>query len=375
MYAPRDAETAIRGAMLLQRTPILFGDFGVGKTSTIWKIALEGAPEWETFYFEATSHKEFSDFIRRFLETQNFTVTKHMNETTGEAGGSFLSLLALKGQHKEQQINEMLVSSPTDDRVLDIINERPRFLIIDELHKASDHFKECLADFMKSIVNRDLRNVRLAIVGTVHQPSELVKYDEGVRRIVQEVRIPPMNERESKYLIREGMDRCELTIDNTIVHRIAELSGGSPSLIHELCLSCANQAIAAKSEHVTSVFVDLAVEELLKGRYNQHYDLWMRVAERTGEIRWRKQILFAMALLGSEIVATEDLSAKLSELVNRTVRSANYTAQMKELQEKYKVISKVTRKHGTEHALWRFRDPSFRNFISVVWGQEQTKRR
>lgn len=375
VYAPRDAELAIRTAFLMQRTPILFGDFGVGKTTTIRKIAIEFAPEWETFYFEATSHKAFSDFLRRFLETQHYAVTKQVSETTGEAGGSFLSFLALKGQHKEQQVTELLVSSPTDDRVLDIINERPRILIIDELHKAAEPFKECLADFMKSIVNRELTNIRLAIVGTVHQPSELVKYDEGVRRIVQEVRIAPMNYRESSYIVREGMERCELVIEQAVVHRIVELSGGSPSLIHELCLSCANQAIAARSEQVTSVFVDLAVEELLKGRYYQHHELWMRVAERSGDVRWRKQILFAMALIGSEIIATEELSAKLSELLDRPVRSANYTAQMKELQDKHKVISKVTRKHGAEHPLWRFRDPSFRNFISVVWRQEQTKRR
>lgn len=375
VYAPRDAEIAIRKAFLLQRTPILYGDYGVGKTSTIMKVAQEMQGEWELFYYEASSHNEFPDFTRCFLEKQDYTITKHVRETGGEASGSLLSFVAFKGQRKEQEVQELLVSSPTEVGVLEIMNQRPRILVIDELHKASSKFKEALADFMKSIVNRRLDNLRLAIVGTVHQPSELVKYDEGVRRIVEEVRIPPMNDRESRYLIRTGMSKCELEIDAAIVHRIVDLSGGSPTLIHEICMSCAMQAIEAASPCVTSAFLDLAVEELLHGRYSQHHETWMRVSERTGGIRWRRQILFAMALLGSEIISTEDLSAKLSELLERPVQSSNYTAQMKELQDKFKVVSRVPRKHGAEYALWRFKDPSFSNFIRVVYRQEQSKRR
>jgi hypothetical protein len=367
VYPPRAEELQILGAFQVHRTPIIYGDYGVGKTSTILKLAQQSQEEWKDFYFDVAPQDEFADFIKGFLEKEGYTVTKTVREASAETGGTFLSLLTAKAQGKIQQHRELLVSSPTEDKVLDLMNVRKRIIIIDELHKASPRFKECLADFAKSLINRRLRNVRLAMVGTVHQPFEMVKYDEGINRIVQEVRIPPMLPAESRYLITQGMGKCEVLIARELVERIVDLSGGLPSLIHDLCLSCAVRAQSDGTGVVTSSYLNQAVDEVLEKRYGRYHEAWQRVVERTGLIRWRKQILSAMASLPDGVISTEQISAKLAENLGRYVRSSNYTQPMKELQEKHGIIARVPGRRGEEEfALWTFRDPSFKAFIKFL---------
>ncbi|HEY3368872.1 MAG TPA: ATP-binding protein [Symbiobacteriaceae bacterium] len=375
VYAPRKkAEAKIRSAFMIHGTPIIYGDFGVGKTSTMLKIAQEDETEWEEFYFPAGGQKDFADFFKRFLEKQGYVVTKQMREVGGETGATLFSFLTAKASAKQQTQEELLVSSPTEDRVLELMDERRRIIIIDELHKASDSFKEAVAEFAKSLVNKRLYNIRLALIGTVHEPSELVKYDPGIQRVVQEVLVEPMNHEESAYIVKEGMNKCELLISKDLTDRIAHLSGGAPSVVHSLCLSAALHALAAGVEEISAAMVDRALEELLETRYGQHYQKWMSAIEKTGDVRWRKQILFAMALIPSEIVSTEELSATLSELIGRKVESSNYTYQMGELQNKFNIVSRVeTTKKGAEYALWRFVDPSFKNLLKVILQRDKER--
>jgi hypothetical protein len=141
--------------------------------------------------------------------------------------------------------------------------EHQVILAIDEMHKASDGFHLQLAELVKGASNLGQRFPRIAIVGTTLDASKLVERDEGIDRLISEIRIRPMSEGEAATVVRDGMRNLAIEISDQHVERIIRTAAGAPALLQEICLDVAEHSDREGRRPVTDDDIDDAIRLFL----------------------------------------------------------------------------------------------------------------
>src|SRR5690606_32327328 len=147
--------------------------------------------------------------VRKRVET-------HVDSQTHEQGGnatinsawakaSIASKRAKTQSDSLQKEGELVVSSPTDSRIVELCEAAGVALLIDELHRASDTFNDELAKFIKTYGNANCQKFCIALLGTSSDASKLVRSDKGIDRLLQEVHLLSMIPDEADYIVEEGM--------------------------------------------------------------------------------------------------------------------------------------------------------------------------
>jgi hypothetical protein len=115
--------------------------------------------------------------LTRILEVLGYevtteTTTQTEREAGAEAGfgleggilGYLKASIAGKISRKRKKAlgakRQLVVKSPTDSKVLDLCEEAGLFLMLDEMHRASDKLREDLSAFLKAYTNRNHKNFR-----------------------------------------------------------------------------------------------------------------------------------------------------------------------------------------------------------------------
>jgi len=210
--------------------PLIFGSYGVGKSS----LAMHCAEPWrennKLVYVQSAYQKTLSDVFERVLEHVGYEVTvekSSSSESTVEgqvsssiSAGLFQTLKAkLKSRVSSsessaaQEVKQLAVKSPSDARILDICEEHDILLVIDELHRATDLFRRNLSAFIKAYINNNCKNFKICLLGTENDASELVISDPGVGRTLEEILVEPMSNREAIKIIEPGMRKLNIKIE------------------------------------------------------------------------------------------------------------------------------------------------------------------
>lgn len=393
VYAPRTRENVQkRFEKILSRghVPIVFGEYGVGKTSMARFVVRNDDARGALVNIESVAGKCLSDVFRRCLELLGYAVqTKRIaaasdtraHEQSGHAKagvGWFESLIASKrttthvesGQTEEQ----MVVTSPTDSKLLELCEKASLVLILDELHKATPEFSRELADFIKAYGNANCIHFRLILLGTSSEASKLVQFDPGIDRLVQEVHLRAMDDGEARVVVESGMNSLAIQCPQSVADRLVSLCVGSPNILQYLCLETAESAFDRMPRLVQMTDVDSALQEYVEVREARLYKAYMSAIETVGEKRYRKQILRAIADCEDEYVTMEDLRIKVSYYLQEDTPSTALSGPLRDLKEaKFgPVLRDVDRpdKSGRLANFTVFVDPSLKAFIRLLVTRE-----
>lgn len=385
VYAARgDAEILFLKTLARGLIPVVFGEYGVGKTSMARYALREKDAAGLLINIESAADKSFEDIFSRCLEKLGYSVkTKkiegasegrtHEQSGQAEAGIGWLKAIVASKRSKTsgatQQIEEQFViTSPTDSKIIEICEEAGVVLLIDELHRASSNFTNDLAKFIKTYGNANCQNFKVILLGTSSDVSRLVSSDPGIDRLIQEVHLKAMTESESDSVIVKGMADLGIGIEQKISDRVVRTSVGSPSILQYLSLEVAEAAFDRNPRTTSNDDVDYALKAFVETKEARLYKSYLAAVESTGELRYRKQILRAMAECEDEYVTMEIIRTKVSDYLGRDIESNMLSSPLRSLkEERYgPVLSDVERPDsGRLSNFTTFKDPALKAFIRL----------
>lgn len=367
--------------------PIVFGSYGVGKSSLAFYCAKNIRPAQRLVYVESLYGKSLPSIFERILEEVGYEVSiertvgsenENGSELGFEAGGGFLAALTAKftGKISRKQKKaagqkySFVVKSPTDGKLLDICEENGILLLLDEVHRASDNLREDLSAFLKAYANRNCKRFRIGLVGTEIDASRLIIRDPGIDRLLQEIQIKPITTEEARAIIVPGMNSLNLAIDNNVDASIIKAGVGSPFIVQYLCLEMAENAISDKSKAINFEYYKAALHNYALSKAQRMIKQYRCVIETTGVKRYRKQILMAMAKADDDYVTMEKLTELVSSQLGEATPSTALSGPLRSLkQEEFgKILSDIeaTKDGARAYNYSVFTDPAMKSVIRLV---------
>lgn len=387
-YADRGApQDRARRALDRCYVPLVYGGYGVGKSSMIMKLAQGFRQESNVVYIESAFGKELEDIFRAVLEKINYEVTIQRTASTGrtvsgtvegEIGGGMFQVLTAKirgvvsgeDQKGETRVLELVVRSPTESKLLDLFEENNILLVIDELHQASPTLTKNLSAFLKAYANKNCTRFRVALLGTENDASRLVISDPGTDRLIEEVALPPLRRAEAESVIDVGFSRLKIRVEADAREALIIYSVGSPFVLQFLCLEVAETSWGEKRRPVTKDDVGRALASYAERKAQRLIRAYRAAIETTGQKRYRKQILIAMANSPDEYVTMEYLVDKISKALGESVPSTALSGPLRQLKtEEYaKILRDVDAPAGGGRIAnySAFSDPGMKAVIRMV---------
>ena len=389
VYAPRtrdDAQRKFGKALERGLVPLIFGEYGVGKTSMARYLRRAEEASGRLVHVESVAGKSMADVLSQCLERVGFTVQrKRVASSTAQVGteqsgqakagigwieavvGSKRTRSQTDGQTREE---EVVVTSPTSSRILEVCEQHSLVLLIDELHKASDSFSEELANFLKAYGNANCRAFKIILLGTASEATKLVTIDPGIDRLITEIHLKSMDATESRYIVQQGMKALAVAIGDTDTEKLVDVCVGSPNILQYLCLECAEAAWDRRPRSIGPTDVASSLREYVESREARLYRTYMSAIENKGERRYRRRILSAVAECEDEYVTMEQIRAAVSVRLGEDVPSTALSGPLRELKEPK--FGPVLQDVGRPDASGRlanytvFVDPTLKAFVRLL---------
>lgn len=386
VYAARgQAEELFRKALARGMIPVIYGEYGVGKTSMARHVAREAEARGRLVNIESVADKSLQDIFSRCLEKLGYSVTTKRIEgtvnaktveqtgqveaTNGWARAVVASKRSQTATSTQQTEEQFVVTTPTDSRIIEICDQSEVVLLLDELHRASPEFNSDLSKFLKSFGNASCKNFRIVLLGTSSDASRLVGSDPGIDRLLQEIHLKAMTQTESEYVVRKGMADLAIVISEEVTSRLVRTCVGSPSILQYLALETAEAAFNRAPRTAQLLDVEAALQAFVETKEARLNKAYVAAIESVGEFRYRKQVLRAMAECEDEYVTMEMIRTHVSAFVGKDIPSTALSGPLRSLKEAQfgSVLSDVERPDGTDRLAnyTTFRDPALKAFIRL----------
>lgn len=387
VYAARgDAETLFLKTLERGMIPVVFGEYGVGKTSMARYALRDKENAGLLVNIESVADKTLENVFTRCLEKLGYTVkTKRTDgasqtrthEQSGQAeagaGGWIKAIFASKRSNASGSSNQVeeqfVVTSPTDSRIIEICEQAGVALLVDELHRASPEFTADLSKFIKSFGNANCQRFKVVLLGTSSDASRLVASDPGIDRLIQEVHLKSMTDAEGDYVVSKGMADLTISIDKATSDQIIRTSVGSPSILQYLSLEVAEAAFPRDPRACTLNDLQSALKAFVETKEARLYRAYLGAVETVGEFKYRKQILRAMAESEDEYATMEMIRTKVSDYLGADIPSTTLSGPLRQLkEERYgQVLNDVERPDGVGRLtnFTTFKDPALKAFIRL----------
>lgn len=261
-----DAEAAIARSLNRNWCPVIYGDYGVGKTTVVLRYFADQQAKGRLVYLPTAANLTMPKLFERFLEHLNYTVeTERTAGTTSELDASFDGTVVKAGMKTSDSAsvtNKLVVTSPTDPGIIKLVDAAELSIIIDEMHRASETFRSDLAAFIKS-TRVAASSINLVLVGTSTDALHLVRSDPGIDRFVKDAHLPLMTPEESTSLVRAGFGKLDIGVSDAVVQLMVEVSAGAPSILQSLCLDAAESVRTAAASEVRREHLVAAIQQYI----------------------------------------------------------------------------------------------------------------
>lgn len=389
-YATREtAQDSFVNALSDGYVPVIFGNYGVGKTSLALHCGEKYRRQNKLIHITSVYNKTLASVFDEVLQKLNYSVTIEKttindNESSGEYGFSLgtnifgyikAKLQGKIGRKRKKSIGEkreIVIKSPTDQRIIDICNDNGIFLVVDEMHRATEEFVNDFSAFLKSFANSQCNSFRISILGTEQDPQSLVNRDPGIDRLLSEIELGPFSDNESKEMVIAGFKSLQIKCTDFVCNKIYKTCSGTPFLTQFICLNIARRILSNSkaARNVEVSHINNALDEYVKTKAKRVLQLYQSTIEQTGEIKYRKQILHAVALSPNEYVNMDEIKAFVSKRVGKEIQSTALSGPLRDLKshENHNVLKDVERSYGQGriHNLTTFADPAMKSIIRMI---------
>jgi Cdc6-like AAA superfamily ATPase len=335
---------------------ILYGERGVGKTS-------------------------LSNMLSAFLGRRQTALISRINCDTSDTFSSSW-MKALKeidsSTHRRPVGLTSLPPSPAlgldDDNITpdsarralqELSRSTPLIVIFDEFDRVQHAGATVLmADTIKSLSDYSVP-ATILIIGVADSVDGLIKEHQSIERALIQVHMPRMSDDEIRDIIRNGLTRLTMAIDDAACEELVRFSQGVPYIAHLLALHSCRSALASGSKFVSGESVERGMnrsldqwQQSIKASYHE-----ATKGRQTGNLY--KEVLLACALAEVDDLRYFTPAAvrePLSLIANRNFEIANFARHLKDLSEaaRGRILQRVGETYGTRY---RIMNPILRPYI------------
>ncbi len=372
VYTKRsDPERALTRYVQRGQIPVVFGEYGVGKTTVVRRFFRDADEAGNVVYVSSPAGKELSDVFTVVLEHLDYAVETEISHRTGDSQELGARLVAHGKLGSSSDINtkyNLVVTSPTSEALISEMASRKVVLIIDELHRASPSFREDLVDFMKACRGGSEDYPVIVLIGTTLDAERLVGQDPGIDRFVKELLVEPLTDDEAQFIVTKGFERLQLQVPDELVETIIRTSAGAPTIVQSVCLDMAEACLDRDDEYLTQADYEAAVKTYLAENGRRLAGVYLKAIEQVGPKKYRKQILTAMASLTHDFANMEEIRSRVSEQLGKEVPATALSGPLRELKSTAdSILQDVERREGGRvYNLNSFRDPMMKSFIRFM---------
>lgn len=374
VYARRlESERKLTKNLQRNLVPLVYGEYGVGKTTVVQKFLSENRPQQSTIYIASVANQTLGDVFKVILERLDYSVVveEQAVESVSMHAGFDLKIFRAGGEGgvNDTTVRQFVVTSPTDSRLNELIRSHNLTVVLDEMHRATDEFRSQLGDWIKA-TRTGGGDFSLVLIGTSMDAERLVTPDPGIDRYVKEMQVPILTEDEAKYIVKTGFAKLGIEISDVLTDRLVLTASGAPTIVQTLCLDVAESVVDRDSDTVSEMDLKSAVESYLDEHGKRLLGAYSRAIETTGPKRYRKQILNAIAGLENDYATMEDIREAVSASLGEDTPSTALSGPLRSLKEDDygKVLQDVERLVGTTRVynLTTFSDPMMKSFVRFM---------
>jgi len=369
-----DAEGKLEECFQSGLIPVVYGEYGVGKTTLVRRY-FRNYPAESNVFLTISAATTLPQVFQSVLEHIGYRV--EVETTTKDIrNNSFGASAVVRGEIGEtygtEKTERIAVGSPTDAGLLKIMQKNEILLILDEVHKATSEFKTELSHFIKAARSDSSRFPLLVLTGTTMSPDELTSHDQGIGRYLKPVQVNPMTVGESRDLLQQGFGKLSMEHSQDLEERIVKIAAGAPSLLQEICLKMALAASKATRNEVLPEDFEDAVRAYLREHEQSLTKQYIVSIEHSGPKRYRKQVLAAMSLIPKDYVSLEDIRLQVTAQLGEFVPSTTLSGPLQKLKAGSSSILVDFEDEVVQASqiLTMFRDPMMKSFIRFIRAAE-----
>ncbi len=262
------------------------------------------------------------------------------------------------------------LESPNDVRLLIGSLPNPSVVVIDEVDRIpADNIetRRLLTDTIKLFSDTNTR-CTIVLVGVGQSIAELMTAHQSISRNKDYVSVDPMSPEELAEIIQKGYTAANLSFENGLDFRIAQLSQGYPHYAHLLGLWSGRKAIERNADEVTTRDLETAIPFSLEnaaGGVRLEYDL---ATDSNQPDALFKPILLACAMAEKDVRGRFGIGAlrePLTKILKRpNVRPVTYQRHLAKFCEPRRGPALV-RTGRKKNYRWQFANPQLVPFVRL----------
>ena len=249
-----------RAILAPSRHAVVFGDRGVGKTSTTKLVAesLRNSDNYKIIEYRCGGRDDYKSIAYKLLkELGLISVKRTKSESLEQSIKANLKAVFANGgakstRKKEDEIVQLVQSELTPDYLASQLAQEKAILIIDEFDRVLDEqTKLFVADTIKTLSDYQFAS-KMIICGVANTAVDLFGKHESTVRNIWPIKIPYMSNDEIRVVIDDGLNEIGITFSETLKTTVIRLSEGLPYFTHLLCEELTTNAISTNKEALTT---------------------------------------------------------------------------------------------------------------------------
>jgi hypothetical protein len=215
-------------------------------------------------------------------------------------------------------------------------------------------------------------NVKVVVAGIPEASEALVSLDPATARRTAQIEVGKMPPDELDQILKTGGDKLGLEFEGFCRDRIVSFSDGFPYYTHLFALHCARRAMRESRTDVTIEDFEGALDEILADCDLSLRKSYEAAIETSGEVRVRKSVMEAMALLNDTEVpfkAIREAFLKIHPRYKTPDRLNFISTAITPLKEEYGILSDRGKPKSTNN-LYRFTNPLMRAYVRLRMHKE-----
>lgn len=337
---------------------VLYGDRGTGKTSLARVVAYivqepEDARGLRCIIISCSADDSFSSIWRKV--GQEILLSQRQLGLVHQETSRIVGRLDLDDS----------ITTPNDARIMLAGLEHPTVVVLDEFDRITDKQTQSLmADTIKLFSDFNARTT-LILVGVGKSLSDLLHEHQSIARNIAQVQVDPMKVEELAQIIQKGCKYVELTFEEGLDCKIAELSQGYPHYTHLLGLWTGRKAIENWRSRLTFDDLEVAIPAVLENAVGGLQEQYERAVDSTNKNALFKPVLLACALASKDSLgrfAVGALQGPLRQITGQHYTTGAYQAHLGKFCEPKRgpVLERSGRKKSYR---WRFLNPQLIPYI------------
>jgi energy-coupling factor transporter ATP-binding protein EcfA2 len=339
---------------------VLYGERGVGKTSlanVVSGFLAERAPSFVVPRVNCDAGDTFSSLWKKAF--QDIVISKT------QPGMGFG---ASDRESNQAVVDDLPQDISPDDirRTLETLAVGITLLMVfDEFDRLQNRGTAALmSDTIKSLSDYAV-NASILLIGVADSVDELIEEHRSIERALVQIPMPRMSQDEIVQIVKNGLARLEMTIDDSALEELASLSQGLPYITHLLGLHSVRAALADRTWNVETSHVEVGIKKSLE-QWQQSIKVSYYEATRSPQ----PGNIYKEVLLGCALAEVDDLGyftaaavrTPLRVITGRQYDIPNFARHLKEFSQPGRG-GMLERVGETRRLRYRFVSPIMRPYV------------